>query len=97
MRVVYTPRALADLIDIADFLKARSPVGARAVELRIQRSFALLAEFPGAGRALQQRPQVRVMPLGRYPYLIFYTLSGEELTVLHVRHAARRPVAPETL
>lgn len=97
MRVVYTPRALADLINVADCLKARNPVGARAVELRIQRSIALLAEFPGAGRALERRPQARVMPLGRYPYLTFYTLSGEELTVLHVRHAARQPVAPETL
>ena len=97
MRVVYGARALADVIDIAAYLKARSPAGARAVELRIRRTIALLAEFPSAGQALEQRPQVRIMPLGRYPYLIFYTLSGEELTVLHIRHAARQPVDPERL
>lgn len=97
MRATYSPRAVADVIDIAAYLKVRSPAGARAVEQRIHRTVALLAEFPGAGRALQQRPQVRVLPLGRSPYLIFYTLSGEELTVLHIRHAARQPVDPERL
>jgi toxin ParE1/3/4 len=97
VKIVYSPRAIADIIDIADYLKARSPTGAHAVQLRIERSIALLAEFPGAGRTLAQRPQVRVMPLGRYPYLIFYTVSGEVLTVLHIRHAARQPVDPERL
>jgi hypothetical protein len=37
------------------------------------------------------------MPLGRYPYLLFYTLSGEELIVLHVRHGARQPIDPHRL
>ncbi len=44
------------------------------------------------GRELTQRPGVRVMPLGRYPYLIFYTVLENELFVLHVRHASRRPL-----
>jgi toxin ParE1/3/4 len=97
VRVVYSPRAIADLLHVATYLKARSPSGARVVEQRIRRTIDLLSEFPGAGRALQQRPQVRVIPLGRYPYLIFYTLSGDELTILHIRHAARQPVDPERL
>jgi hypothetical protein len=37
------------------------------------------------------------MPLGRYPYLIFYTISGDELSILHVRHGARKPIEPESL
>ena len=86
-------------MQIAGYLTARSPAGARAVEQRIRRIVALLAEFPGAGRALEQRPAVRVMPLGRYPYLIFYNYRApdEELTVLHVRHGARKPVDPTSL
>jgi plasmid stabilization system protein ParE len=67
------------------------------VEQRIRRTIGLLSEFPGAGRALAQRLQIRVIPIGRYPYLIFYTLSGDELTLLHIRHAARQPVDPEQL
>jgi plasmid stabilization system protein ParE len=47
--------------------------------------------------ALEQRPAVRVIPLGRYPYLIFYTIAEDELIILHVRHGARKPVDPGSL
>ena len=69
-------------------------MGAVSIERAIHRSVNLLADFPGSGRVLEQRPSIRVMPLGRYPYLIFYTTDGDELIVLHVRHASRSPVDP---
>ena len=97
MRAVYSPRAILDLVEISNYLTARSPTGARVIERRIRRVVGLLAEFPGAGRALDQRPQVRVMPLGRHPYLIFYSVLADEVVVLHIRHAARRPVDPSNL
>jgi toxin ParE1/3/4 len=95
VRITYSPRAIADLGEVASYLIARSPSGARAVEKRIRKTVALLAQF--AGRVLEQRPAVRVIPLGRYPYLIFYSASEDELIILHVRHGARRPVGPESL
>ena len=32
---------------------------------------------------------VRVVLVGRFPYLIFYTVRDRDVVVLHVRHAAR--------
>jgi len=92
MKVRYSPRAADDLIAIADYLTERNPPAARAVETALRRSIDLLSEFSGSGRALTQRPDVRVMPLTRYPYLIFYTTSAEELLILHIRHGARAPM-----
>ena len=92
MKVRYSPRATDDLIAIADYLAERNPVVARAVEARLRRTIDLLSEFPGSGRALTQRPSVRVIPLTRYPYLVFYTVSADELCILHIRHGARVPV-----
>jgi plasmid stabilization system protein ParE len=34
---------------------------------------------------------MRVMPLVRYPFKIFYRIVGDTVRVLHIRHAARRP------
>ena len=34
---------------------------------------------------------VRVLFIGRYPYKVFYRLSGNQLEVLHIRHTARQP------
>jgi toxin ParE1/3/4 len=97
MKIAYSPRAVADIASIADYLTERSLQGALAVERRIREVIDRLAEFPGMGRELTQRPGVRVMPLGRYPYLIFYTALENELLVLHVRHASRRPLEHDEL
>jgi plasmid stabilization system protein ParE len=97
VKLRYSARATRDLAEIADYLGARSPKGARSVERRIHKVIDLIATFPGAGRSLDQRPAVRVIPLGRYPYLVFYTLRDDEIVVLHVRHGAREPVDPERL
>jgi plasmid stabilization system protein ParE len=40
---------------------------------------------------------VRVLPVGRYPYLVFYTLRDDEIVILHIRHGARAPIDPSEL
>ena len=97
MKLRYSPRATADLVAIADYLTERNPFAARTVEVAIRKTIELLGEFSGSGRALTQRPNVRVMPLARYPYLVFYTVTANEVLILHIRHGARRPVEPEDL
>jgi plasmid stabilization system protein ParE len=67
----------------------------RAVELAIRATLDLLELFPASGRALRQRPEVRVMPTRRFPLLIFYKNSANELLILHIRHAARRPLSTD--
>ena len=97
MKVRYSPRAIGDIIAVADYLAERNPVAARAVEAAIRKTIDLLGEFSGSGRALTQRPQVRVMPVARYPYLVFYAIRPDGLLVLHIRHGARMPVGPDDL
>ena len=98
MKVRYSPRATADIIAIADYLTERNRVAARAVDAAIRRTASdLLAEFPGSGRVLKQRSNVRVMPVIRYPYLVFYRISAGEVLIVHIRHGARAPVEPESL
>lgn len=97
MKVRYSPRATADLVAIADYLGARTTQGAHAVERAIRATVTLIADFPGSGRVVGRRPSVRVIPVTRYPYLIFYTVSGDVVIVLHVRHSARKPADVEDL
>jgi plasmid stabilization system protein ParE len=64
---------------------------AAALETYIRATVARIAVMPESGQRLPERPAVRVVPLVRYPFKIFYTAAGETLTILHIRHAARRP------
>jgi plasmid stabilization system protein ParE len=86
-----------DIIAIADYLTERNRVAARAVEGAIRRAIELLSEFPGSGRVLTQRSDVRIMPVVRYPYLIFFSATSDEVLILHVRHGSRAPVKPQEL
>jgi toxin ParE1/3/4 len=97
MNVRCSPRAIADLVAIADYLTDRNPCGAENVETALRKTIELLSEFSGSGRKLTQRLNVRVMPLARYPYLVFYTARGDEMLILHIRHGARAPVEPNEL
>jgi toxin ParE1/3/4 len=97
MKVRFSPRATEDIIAIADYLRERNSSAARSVEATVRSTIDLLSEFSGSGRLLTQRRNVRVMPLARYPYLIFYTVSADELLILHIRHGARAPIGPEDL
>src|SRR5262249_52494242 len=91
MKVVYTGEALNDLAAIADWLTLHYPRVAPLVERRIRRVVAHIARWPASARRTSSRPGVHVVPLGRYPYKIFYRVTNDTVEILHIHHAARQP------
>jgi toxin ParE1/3/4 len=91
MKVVFTPAALRDLAEIADWLAVHYPTIAAAVERRIRTVVGQIGRWPESARRSGKRPGVRVVPVGRYPYKIFYRLAGGSVEILHVHHTARQP------
>jgi toxin ParE1/3/4 len=90
MKVVFTDEALNDLVAIADWLIVHYPTVAPAVERRIQQVVAHIARWPASARRTSGRSGVRVVPLGRYPYKIFYRVANDTVEILHIHHAARQ-------
>ena len=88
LKVRLARRAIADLNEIRVYLMERNPRGAERVRQRIEQAIATLADFPGIGRPTRLAG-VSVATVLRYPYLVYYTVSGRELNILHIRHAAR--------
>jgi addiction module RelE/StbE family toxin len=88
MRVRYTPEAFADRERIIEYLRARSPSGARNVAASIRDAVAQLGDHPHSGYRTDD-PQVRVIFIVRYPYKIFYRVR-ETVEILHIRHTSRR-------
>lgn len=94
MKVVFTRPALAELDAIAAYLNERNPAAAARVVADIERVTSQLGRFPLMGHP-KYKPGVRMIPLRRYPYLIFYTAAANEVHVLSIRHGARRPLEDE--
>jgi len=91
VKVVYTEPALADLDEITAWLKQNYPGLGHAVERRLEIVVAHIARWPGSMRRSARWPDVRIAPLGRYPYKIFYRVRDETIEILHIHHAAREP------
>jgi plasmid stabilization system protein ParE len=91
MKVVWTDEALRDLDKIAEYLSTHYPTVAPAVGLRVQAVVGRVGRWPQSARRSTKRAGVRVVPLGRYPYKIFYRVTEESVEILHVHHAARQP------
>jgi toxin ParE1/3/4 len=90
MRVRYTPRAFADREQIFAYLDQRNPRAAHEVKAFIKRRIASLGDNPERSRAIKELG-VRAHWLSRYPYIIYYRLVANEVLIIHIRHAARRP------
>ena len=81
-----------DLLEIADC--TRTNFGHRvasALEIYLRATIARIAAMPESGEVIPERQSVRVIPLVRYPFRIFYTVADDAITILHIRHTARRP------
>jgi toxin ParE1/3/4 len=90
MRERYTPRARNDLQSILQYIDERNPQGARNVKRAIRKTINLIAEFPEVGRRAGEQG-TRVLPAGRYPYLIYWSIEAGELWLVHIRDTRRTP------
>jgi plasmid stabilization system protein ParE len=91
MKLRFTPRAIANLIEIADYIRARNPAAARRVRSAIYDTLQTLILFPYVGRR-QTTPGVRKWVTRKYAYLVYYTVDEEaqEIVILNVKHPGQR-------
>lgn len=91
MKVIFTESAIDDLRGIGEWTAAHYPAIAVQIEQRIRHAVARIGRWPESGPRSAKREDVRVVPVGRYPYRIFYRVTADAVEILHVYHAARQP------
>ena len=95
MKAEYSRRAVSDIREIAAYYShSNNPAAGEAVATRIQEVVERLLRAPQSGRPVTERRGVRVAPLLRYRWNVFYTVNGETVRILHIRHTSRRPWPP---
>ncbi|MEH3159473.1 MAG: type II toxin-antitoxin system RelE/ParE family toxin [Sphingomonas taxi] len=84
--VVWRREALDDLDQITLYIQQFDPAAAIRVRSRISDLGDSLIHFPRRGRPVDDGTrELTTAP----PYIIAYDISGEEVTILSVRHGAR--------
>ena len=88
-RVVWSPRALADVEAIASFIAADSPFYAGSVVRRIVALTRMLEKFPFAGRKVPEFEDENLREVIAYSYRIIYRVEAAEVIVAAVIHGKR--------
>jgi plasmid stabilization system protein ParE len=90
MKVRYTRRAFADREAIFEYLNQHDPRAARKVKAFIKEKVESLTYSPRRARMVKNLG-LHALWLGRYPYIVYYRVNGDVVSIIHIRHAARRP------
>ena len=88
---VFSPAALSDLIEIAEFIAADNPIAAEKLVSDIEKACRTLSEMPTLGhprRDLTQDPEVLFYCVREY-YLVIYRKKTSPLQIVRVLHGSR--------
>lgn len=96
MKIVYAPRAFADLTAIESYIVGHHPAAARRVLAVIKSTIDDMHQFPRLGPSIDHEGRHR-LPVGRFPYVIYYRITSDEIQILHIRHGSQQVVSQETL
>ncbi|MCA3606624.1 MAG: type II toxin-antitoxin system RelE/ParE family toxin [Methylobacterium sp.] len=88
MKVVWTVRAVEDLIEIADYVSEHHPDAAMALRDRLRSAIEGLADFPRSGRA-GRVAETRELIVPGTNYLVPYRVHKGRVEILAILHAAR--------
>jgi toxin ParE1/3/4 len=92
MRIQYTRRGFADREAIFEYLNQFDPRAAREAKAFIKKKIDSLGYSPRRARVIKDLG-VHALWLGRYPYIVYYRVEDDVVSIIHIRHAARRPWA----
>lgn len=88
VEIVWSPLARARLREIRAYVAQDKPDAAAKLATRIASLVEALREHPYLGRAGSE-PGVRELVVGGTPYLIFYRVQGDRVTINTIWHASQ--------
>jgi toxin ParE1/3/4 len=89
MKLRWTPRAVADLEEISDYLAAASPQAWEHLLLRMERLTETILDFPLMGKA-GLVPGTREFVLSGTPYILVFQLKDDSVVIVSVRDGRMR-------
>jgi addiction module RelE/StbE family toxin len=88
VKVIWTPEAWQDRIDIWDYIAAKNPPAAAEMDELFSDTVARLANYPMLGQPGKIQGTRESVPHGSYR--LVYEIEGETVWILALVHAARQ-------
>lgn len=91
MKVHFHPAADQELWRAIAWYDEREAGLGNELELDVYDALELIVEHPNAWRSWPDLPDVRVFPIGRFPFSIPYVIDRDRVVVLAIAHGKRAP------
>ena len=88
MRIVWSETAIANLVEIREYIERDQPAAARRVAQRILVSVQRLSQQPNLGRPGRE-PDTRELIVAGMPYVVPYRVHRDRVAILAVLHASQ--------
>lgn len=88
-RVRYTSLARLDIVEASDFYKKKSLSAEKRFFDDIERTAAILIEFPTIGE--ERRRGIHRFSLEDFPYFLYYVILSDGVRIVAVAHQSRHP------
>ena len=85
MKVIWSPTAVGDLVQIRQYIAANNPTAASKVGDAILAAIGNLRRYPDIGRV----PDTRELLVPETPFLIPYTVTPRGIEIIAVLHGAQ--------
>jgi plasmid stabilization system protein ParE len=89
VRIVFSPLAIDDLTDIADYIAKDSMIYAKQFVRRIRILIQNLTRFPRIGRIVPEKNIATIRELLFKEYRIIYRLSSTNIEIVRIFHGSR--------
>jgi len=87
----YAARARNDLAEIFRFTAIHHPAALAGLMARIRQIEAQIGRWPESAPIVEDTADVRMVPLLRYPFKLFYRVRAGQVEIISIHHAARDP------
>lgn len=87
-KVVWSQRAISDLIDIRAYIGEERPLAAQRMAERLLQAGESLAKFPERGRLAKRGLREWTLI---YPYVLRYRVRKGVVEIVRIKHGAERP------
>jgi toxin ParE1/3/4 len=88
MKVIWTSRAIGELVEIADYILRHNPDAAISVRDRIRGAVLRLADYALSGR-VGRVAETRELVIPGTRFVVVYRVRHEQVQILAIFHAAR--------
>jgi plasmid stabilization system protein ParE len=88
-RYLLSDLATADIREIIEYIRERSPQGARRVESRLRSAMLLLASFPNGGHRRDDLTDEPLRFWTVHSYVIAYRPNQRPIEIVRILHGAR--------